>query len=285
MNNQSLDQSIDVLSQALKELAVAKSQKFIDTFIEFHAPHGASNYGKGIIFSGDGTTKQFVLSQNPDRFFVSENIDLAKSKSISINNLKVLDDKELGSSVTKSNLRELGRLKGLIVDGSVSINQYLFYDANTDRLGLGTDQPHAALSLAENGIEVVIGTADSSQGFIGTYSSRDFNIVTDNTSRISCKANGDIDLGNLTRSPIKVSINGRLAINVQVPDSSVDLHVAGAVRMCNRLHTYAAASPTAGNFNIGDIVWDTNPRQRGNVGWVCTKSGSPGLWNAFGEIK
>jgi hypothetical protein len=285
MNNQTLDQSIDVLSQALRELASAKNQKYTEQFIEFHAPQGTTNYGKGIIFSGEGHTKQLVLSQNPDRFFFSESIDLGKGKNLSINNVKVLDDKELGASITKSNLREIGRLKGLIVDGPVSINQYMFYDAVTDRLGLGTDQPHAALALAENGIEVIIGTNDSNKGFIGTYSSVDFEIVTDNTSRITVKGNGDIDFGNLNRAPVKVGINGKLSVNVRVPDPAVDLHIAGPVRIHNRLQMYADAPPTIGNYNCGDIVWNSTPRQRGHVGWICTKDGSPGLWNPFGEIR
>ena len=84
--------------------------------------------GKGILWSGQGHNKQFLFNSNPDRFFISEHIDLAKGKSLSINNIKILDEKELGPTVTKSNLREVGHLKGLIVDGSLSVNQYLVYD-------------------------------------------------------------------------------------------------------------------------------------------------------------
>ena len=105
--------------------------------------------GKGILWTGHGHNKQILFSKDPDRFFVSETIDLAKGKSISVNNVNVISENELGPTVTKSNLREVGRLKGLIVDGGFSINQYLFYDANTDRMGLGTDQPNAAFSIAD----------------------------------------------------------------------------------------------------------------------------------------
>jgi hypothetical protein len=105
MDNQSLEKSAEILSSALKELAENKYNtgdlKQI-TYLNFSCEKGADNYGKGIIFSGHGTTKQLVLSQNPDRFFISENIDLGKEKSISINRIKVLDEKELGPTVTKS---------------------------------------------------------------------------------------------------------------------------------------------------------------------------------------
>jgi len=42
--------------------------------------------------------------------------------------------------------------------------------------------------------------------------------------------------------------------------------------------------PTKGNFNKGDIVWNSNPQPRGCIGWVCTRPGDPGEWNAFGTI-
>ena len=105
--------------------------------------------GKGILWSGEGHNKQLIFAAKPDRFFVSETIDLAKGRSVSINNVKVLDERELGPTITKSNLREVGHLKGLIVDGGLSVNQYLVYDANTNRLGLGTDQPKAAISIVD----------------------------------------------------------------------------------------------------------------------------------------
>ncbi len=283
MNNQSLDQSIDILAQSLKAIAADKTAAFDKPFLDFHAQQGETNYGKGIIFSGQGTTKQFLLTE-PDRFFSSENIELAKEKGFFVNGLKVLDAKELGSTITKSSLREVGRLKGLIVDGSVSIDNYLYYNSDINRLGFGTEAPNAALSVAEMGIEVMLGTDDDAKGMVGTFASTDFNIVTDNTSRITAKANGDIILGNFNRNPIQVSVNGKLAVGVKNPDPNVDLHVAGSVRFNNKLHMNAELPPTKGNFNKGDIIWNSNPQPRGCVGWVCTRSGDPGEWNPFGTI-
>jgi hypothetical protein len=283
MNNQSLDQSIDVLAQALKAIAAEKTAVFDKPFLDFHAQQGETNYGKGIIFSGQGTTKQFLLTE-PDRFFSSEHIEVAKDRGFYANGLKVLDSKELGSTVTKSSLREVGRLKGLIVDGSVSIDNYLYYNSDINRLGFGTESPNAALSVAEMGIEVMLGTSEQNHGIVGTYASTDFDIVTDNTSRIAVKANGDVVLGNFNRAPIQVTVNGKLSLGVKTPDPNVDLHVAGAVRLNNKLHMVSDLPPTKGNFNKGDIVWNSNPQPRGCIGWVCTRSGDPGEWNPFGTI-
>jgi hypothetical protein len=241
--------------------------------------------GKGLIWTGDGNNKQIIFARNPDRFFVSEHVNLAKEKQFLINNIKVLDDKELGPTVTKSNLREVGRLKGLLVDGSVSINQYLFYDGNTDRLGLGTEQPNAALSIADMNIELVLGASDPNVGSIGTFNSADLELVTDNTARITIGAGGNITLGNTNFGPVKVSVVGSMGINVNNIDPRANLHVSGAVKFNDKLHLSGREAPQGGAFNEGDIMWNSDPQPGKFVGWVCTRAGNPGLWSGFGRIE
>jgi hypothetical protein len=288
MSNQPLDQTIDILSQALKDLAENKS-KAGDltgvTFLSFKAGKGETNYGKGIIFSGSGTTKQIVLSQDPDRFFVSESIDLAQNASLMVNRVKVLDSNELGPTVVKSSLRELGRLNSLIVDGSVSVNSYLFFNTGTNRLGLGTETPNAAISIVDGFTETMIGTNEYNHGFIGTYNTNDFDIVAGSKIWVTIKPNGSIELGNPKENSSKVRVNGKLAVNVSVADNDVDLHVGGPVRLNNRLQIYSENPPGSGTYGLGDIVWNSNPRPGGNLGWVCTRAGSPGVWHRFGDIR
>jgi len=240
--------------------------------------------GKGLLWAGKGFTKQFVFSSNPDRFFMSENLEFAKGKSITVNNVKLIDEKSIGPSITKSNLQELGRLKGLIVDGSMVIDQYIVYSSDTNRLGLGIEEPNSALSVAEDGIEIVIGTRDHVKGYVGTYASNDFDIVTDNTSRLSITSGGNITLGNPKIAPVKVSVHGRLSVRVSTPDPEVDLHVNGSVKFNNKLQTVGNHSPTAGSYNPGDIVWNSDPKINQYVGWICVQAGSPGIWEPFGKI-
>jgi hypothetical protein len=286
MDNTNMDQSLTNLNQALKDLVEAHYPvaQEITQFLDFRAKKGEDNAGKGIIWSGSGHTKQFVFNSNPDRFFSSESIDLGKDKYISVNGTKVLDGKELGNGIIKSNLQQVGRLQGLIVDGSLSINQYLIYNSASDRLGLGIEAPNAALSVAEMGVEVMLGTDDEFHGMVGTFASTDFKIVTDNTARITVKANGSIDLGNPNRNPIQVKVNGKMSIGVEVPDPSVDLHVAGAVRFDGHVQKYSSNPPVEGTYTVGDIFWNSNPRVGVSVGWVCLRAGSPGSWYPFGEI-
>ena len=245
---------------------------------------GDSLDGKGLLWAGQGQTKQFIFASNPDRFFISENLDFARGKTITVNNIKLLDEKELGPTITKSNLREVGHLKGLIVDGSMRIDQYMVYNSETNRLGLGTEDPNSALSIAEDGVEVVIGTKESVRGYIGTHASNNFDIVTDSTTRISVTSSGNILLGNPKLAPVQVSVHGRISVRVSTPDPEVDLHVNGSVKFNNRLQTVSGSYPTSGSFNSGDIVWNSDPRINHYVGWVCVQAGSPGIWEPFGKI-
>jgi hypothetical protein len=241
--------------------------------------------GKGLLWTGQRNTKQFIFASNPDRFFLSESIDLARGKGITVNNIKLVDETELGPTVVKSNLREVGRLKGLIVDGSVSIGQYLIFNNDTNRLGLGTENPNAAFSVAEDGIEVVIGTKNSVRGYIGTHASHSLELVTDDTARLTIAASGDITLGNPNFGPTKVKIVGSLGINVSSVDPRTNLHVSGAIKFNDKLHLSGSEAPTSGAFNEGDILWNNSPQPGRFVGWVCTRAGNPGLWSGFGRIE
>lgn len=278
------DQKLESLAELLKDILSAKNQDTNIVELSYLKFNGDIE-GKGLIWSGNGYTKQLVWNLNPERFFSSETIDLAKGKSFTINNIKVLDDVELGPSVTKSNLREIGRLRGLIVDGSVSINQYLYYNAVTDRLGLGTEEPNAAFSVADEGVEIVLGAREYNKAGIGAYNSADLELITDNTTRITIGAAGDIELGNRNNGPIKVSVHGSLGVNVGTIDPRTTLHVGGAVKFNDTLHLKGERPPEGGAFKKGDIVWNSDPQQRSYVGWICIQSGNPGIWAQFGEIK
>jgi hypothetical protein len=44
----------------------------------------------------------------------------------------------------------------------------------------------------------------------------------------------------------------------------------------------AAAAPVAGLHARGEVVWNNVPAAGGNLGWVCTVTGTPGTWVPFG---
>lgn len=278
----------EIVSERIKTSVIEADSIIGEVKFEKNSPisfGGDTLYGKGLLWPGQGYTKQFIFSNGPDRFFASESIDLGKEKYISVNNVKIIDAKELGPTVTKSNLREVGRLKGLIVDGSMSVNSYIYFNGDSNRLGLGTEQPNAAISVSENNIEMMLGTKDNSKGLIGTFATHGVDIVTDNTARISISPGGNISLGNPKTPPAQVTVYGKLAVNVANADPRAALHVNGAIKFNDKLHLSGTEQPQAGSYVEGDIVWNNEPRAGSFVGWVCTRSGSPGVWNPFGEIK
>jgi hypothetical protein len=275
-------EKLDNLSALLNDILSEKNQDTNIVELSYLKFNGDIE-GKGLIWAGRGHTKQFVYQPSPDRFFSSETIDLAKDRAVTINGVKIIDDKELGTSITKSSLREVGRLRGLIVDGSLSVNQFLYYNATSDRLGLGTEEPNAALSICDQGVEIVIGSREYNKAGIGVYNSSDLELITDNTTRITISAGGNIELGNRNNGPIQVLVHGTMGINVGTPDPRTNLHVGGAIKFNDTLHL--KGPPEGGSFKQGDIVWNSEPQQRHYVGWICIQSGNPGIWAQFGEIR
>ena len=64
-----------------------------------------------------------------------------------------------------------------------------------------------------------------------------------------------------------------------------DLEVKGDIRFNAKKFSVGDKPPTEGNFNKGDIVYNTDPAQGRFVGWVCIDSGNPGIWKGFGVIE
>lgn len=47
---------------------------------------------------------------------------------------------------------------------------------------------------------------------------------------------------------------------------------------------HGSGIPTAGTWLIGDKIYAISPAAGGFIGWVCTASGTPGIWKTFGAI-
>ena len=104
-------EKLDALAAALADLAEDEPNLDNVPHIKFKDPIS----GKGLLWTGKDYTKQFVYQD--DNLFSSEHINISKNKSLKIDDQIVLSNDTLGNSITKSNLREVGKLKGLIVDG------------------------------------------------------------------------------------------------------------------------------------------------------------------------
>ena len=148
------------------------------------------------------------------------------------------------------------------------------------RLGFGTEAPNASVSVTSLESEFIIDVEDVSTR-IGTFTTDDLHIVTDNTTRITVTSNGNIAIGDESS---RTKINGKLGVNVNNMASDVDLEVRGGVKFDNKKFTTGDSVPTSGSYKKGDIVWSNDPKPTGYIGWVCIKEGTPGEWKSFGII-
>jgi hypothetical protein len=248
------------------------------TPLEFKAENESLS-GKGLIWTGVDYTKQFVYKHSPDRLWSSEDIDIDREKCIRIDNLPVLNLTSLGNSVTQSNLQSVGTLESLNVDGSLTIDNFVYYDANSQRLGVGTAEPNAMLAIKSLDHEFIVDETEDRQFKIGTYTTTGIKIVTDDTDRIIVGSNGNIELKN------KVTVQGKLGINVNNFGDDVDITTSGPIRIEGKKFETGADIPSGGNYVLGDIIWNTNPVPTGYVGWICVRNGNPGEWKPFGQIQ
>ena len=251
--------------------------------LEFTSTDEQGIYGKGLLWRGEDFSRQFVYRANPDRIWTTESIDLSADKSYSINNAVVLTQTELGSSVRTSNLTRVGTLSDLRTQGNLSIDEEIFFNSDTGRLGLGTEAPNGQLSIASLEGEFII-DFDANHTTIGNFTSSDLSFITDDTKRLTIKANGKIEVGSSGSSDSNVSIYGKLGIGVSNVPQDIGLACAHAIQIQGHKIQYSDQLPGTGVYNKGDIVYNTNPQPTGYVGWVCIREGTPGEWRTFGAI-
>lgn len=250
------------------------------TPLEFVAEEGKSVYGKGLFWRTESGTRQLIYQANPDRFWSSETIDLHQNAYYSIDNIPVLTSRALGDTVTESSLSKVGTLNNLRTQGNLTVDEYIFYEGSSQRLGIGTESPNGTVGIASIDGEFIIDVDVIKGARVGNWSASDLEIVTDNTPRISISAGGNIIIGSNVEA--KTTVQGKLGINVKNPDC--DIATTGPVRFQGKKQEVGESIPLEGSYKIGDIVWNSKPKPTGYVGWICTRDGTPGEWKPFGQI-
>ena len=287
INTSELDSAIEQLGSSLssiinRALTVDDMRMQALSSVEFQADENGV-YGKGLQWKGQGPTKQLIYRANPDRLWTDESIDLGAEASYMIDNMPVLRQNELGSSVRTSSLVTVGTLQNLKTNGNLSIDEYIFYNTDSESFAIGTEAPNGKFSLATLDAEFIIDT-DPGTAKLGTWTSDDLKIITDDTTRLTVRSNGNIDLGDSDGADTKVTVHGKLGVGVNNIDSDVVLSTNGPVKFENKKFMNGIEVPTSGTFRQGDIVWNENTVSSGYVGWVCVRAGTPGEWRPFGQI-
>lgn len=256
----------------LRANAIVTDSKHIGS-IDFHAP-GSELDMVGLQWrTDDDRTKQFVWRERNQGFYVSNSIDLHRSANFSIDNIPVLSSDRLGPTVQYSELRTVGVIENLTTSGDLVIDDgFVRWDSGTMRFSIGNELPNGQFSVSSNEAEFIVDPWFDTVK-VGTYTTSNLELITDDTTRISIK-----DTGN-------INVIGKLGINTENVTSDVDLQVSGPIRVQDKKIEYGTDYPITGSHGKSDIVYNTNPVVGGYVGWVCIESGNPGTWKPFGRIE
>jgi cytoskeletal protein CcmA (bactofilin family) len=214
--------------------------------------------GQGIHWLTD--TADFMLTYRTGaRLWTNASMDLGANSSYKIDDTDVLTIGELGRTVAKSNLREVGQLKNLTVLGDTHLAGFAAFNGTLGRLGINTENPNSALSVVENDVEVMIGAYRPNVGHIGTHSSDDLALVTDNTTRITLKNNGQVIFGNETTRNADVRIYGTLQVDTVVSDSRIDRYSPLEFKASKDQEIYGQGLQWTGTGSMRQFVMRASP--------------------------
>jgi hypothetical protein len=246
-------------------------QKFTSN-IEFVSESGSIDL-VGLNWRKEGEkSKIFVWQDRTESFYSSDSINIHRDASIKIDNIDVLSADRLGPTIVKSELQTVGVLKNLHTTGDFNFDEgWVTWDSGLMRLSIGNELPNGQLSVSSNEAEFVIDPMFDTVK-VGTYTTSDMEIVTDDTVRINISKTG------------KIVVNENIGVNTN-PSSDADITTNGPIRIQNKKIAYDASIPTTGSHMKGDITYNTNPSVGNFVGWVCIESGNPGTWKPFGKIE
>lgn len=166
------------------------------------------------------TTQQLTVRN--DRLWADSNLDLSADHVYKIDNTPVLSANELGLTVTKSNLREIGTLKSLEVSGTTTLAEFAHFNSANGRLGLGTLDANASISILDNDVEIAIGSPEPGIAHFGTYSTSDVAIISDNIPRILVKSNGEVIIGSEAGKTGVLRVHGSLHVDNFVSDTRIE---------------------------------------------------------------
>jgi len=171
--------------------------------------------GKGFQWAW-GAGKAQLAYRTGGRIWADCSFDVSSGNGYSIDNIPVLTSASLGPTITSSNLTKVGTLESLTVSGDVKFADFVHIDSTSNRIGIGTEEPNAAISIIDNNVELTFGSPQIGLGSIGTHSYHDFAVVTDNIPRITVKNSGEVQIGNAQ------SMNGSLRVYGTIYADSVE---------------------------------------------------------------
>jgi len=106
----------------------------------------------------------------------------------------------------------------------------------------------------------------------------------DSSAKLKVSSNGTITIGEQETQDGKLRVYGKLGVNVNNVPADVDIMTQNPIRFQGKKMENGTGVPITGTYTKGDIVWNTEPEVDSEVGWVCVRTGTPGMWKSFGKI-
>jgi len=215
---------------------------------------------KGISWTwGHGSVQ---LGYRPgNRLWTNSDLDLERGKSFMVDGVAVLSATELSGQVTKSRLREVGTLKTLNVTGDTALAEFAVFNSSLNRLGLNTEEPNGTFSVVDNNVEFFVNSPRDNIIEIGTYTNSDLHIVSDNTSRIVLKNNGEVVFGNPATNNANVKIYGTLHVETVVADNRLDRYSSLEFKSSREQSIFGQGLLWTGTGNMRQLVMRTGPER------------------------
>ncbi len=108
--------------------------------------------------------------------------------NVKINNELLVDGNQLNTTITQTNIKKLGTLSELQVQGPTNINNTV--GVINQRLGINTQEPESALSVWDEEVAVVINKFKLQEAYIGTARPQSLNIGVNRTPQITVDIDG-----------------------------------------------------------------------------------------------
>ena len=216
-----------------------------------------------ITVSGKMTVKNMTIEFQQEE--IGTDIRLHKAGLMYIGNDCVMSRSELGSSVVYSNLRKVGRLTSLTVDGRFDAGYTLTVNDMKNQVGINTEEPIGALHVVSGGGAEVVIDGSGADGYIGTARNQSLVLGTDSLRK---------------ENPAYLTIDTIGHVHI-----SNSLDVTGHIKFNGTKFTTGYETPAPGWHERAEIIWNQDPSIGMPIGWVCLEAGDPGKWATFGTIE
>jgi len=154
-----------------------------------------------------------TLTQQWQEDLKKQIVDLVKQQGINFQDIRIdgqplIQGTKLNDAIKDTNIQQLGRLRELTVDGSVSLNNTL--KVISGRIGVNTDTPDMALAVWDEDVAVSVGKLAKGLAFMGTSRSQNLAIGVNRGRQIEINTDGIVSIKQLRLGNFRIGHESRV---------------------------------------------------------------------------